>query len=383
MMKVIQTIARFDKLHGGIATCTYDLISALHKLNHPVDLMTIDSDDLMGNNEDWIKVLKRDSITPIEYSPNMFRFLRDSNYDIYHTNGLWLYCNHITCSIARHKNKPYILSTHGMLYPDALRRSYWKKWPTLTLFFRTDINKANCIHATCTAEMEHIRSFGYKGPIAIIPNPANLPDYLDTIAINKPNIMGCSPLRKFGFLGRLHPIKKIENLLYGMQLLSEKNCELVIIGQGEPSYEAFLKDEVQRLGLKNVSFKGFLSGKEKYEELAKLSCLFVPSDFENFGMIVTEALSVGTPVMASLGTPWEELNIRKCGWWIDRTPEHITSVMKQILDMPLDELLSMGQRGRQLVKEKYTDIQVALKMAQLYTWLINGENTPNFINTLK
>ena len=72
---------------------------------------------------------------------------------------------------------------------------------------------------------------------------------------------------------------------------------------------------------------------------------FVPSDFENFGMIVTEALSVGTPVMASLGTPWEELNTIGCGWWIDRTPENIAQVMRQVMEMSIPELLAMGERG--------------------------------------
>lgn len=35
--------------------------------------------------------------------------------------------------------------------------------------------QANCLHATCKQEMENIRAFGYKGPVAIIPNPMVLP----------------------------------------------------------------------------------------------------------------------------------------------------------------------------------------------------------------
>jgi len=31
-MKVLQTIAGFGALYGGIATCTYDLISAMHDI---------------------------------------------------------------------------------------------------------------------------------------------------------------------------------------------------------------------------------------------------------------------------------------------------------------------------------------------------------------
>lgn len=383
-MKVLQTIAGFGALYGGIATCTYDLITAMHKVGFSLDLLTLEVknpvDKLMGKGEDWIKALPNDTVTPYEYSKNIAQYLKDKEYDIYHTNGLWMYCNHATCATARKKDRPYIITTHGMLYPDALHRSYWKKWPLIQLCFRKDINRADCVHVTCKKEMEHVRNFGYKGTIAIIPNPANLPDYLNEVVATKPVFLRDGLPRKFGFLGRLHPIKKVENLLYGMAKLScSQDCELVIMGKGDDAYEQFLRSEVARLGLKNVKFSGFVSGREKYEQLAGLSCLFVPSDFENFGMIVTEALSVGTPVMASLGTPWEELNTIGCGWWIDRSPENIADVMQQVVDMPLSQLLAMGEKGRELVLQKYTASQVARQMQALYEWLGDNEVPPQFL----
>ena len=383
-MRVLQTIAGFGALYGGIATCTYDLINALHGIGFPIDLLTLrvknPSDRLMGNGEEWIKALPNDAVTPFEYSKGMAHYLESSEYDIYHTNGLWMYCNHATCKVARGKHKPYVITPHGMLYPEALKRSNWKKWPLIQLCFRKDIDRADCLHVTCKAEMEYVRKFGYKGTIAVIPNPANLPDYLDEVAAVKPLFLGCNRPRKFGFLGRLHPIKKVENLLYGVAMLPNRlDCELVIMGKGDDTYEQFLRNEANRLGLKNVIFSGFVSGREKYEQLAQLSCLFVPSDFENFGMIVTEALSAGTPVMASLGTPWEELNTVGCGWWGDRSPENIAAVMQQVIDMPVAQLLAMGEKGRELVQQKYTAPQVARQMQQLYEWLAGNGNKPNFI----
>lgn len=380
MTKVLQTIAGLSTKSGGTSTCTYNLIKAMHETSCSVDLMSLQSDDLIGHNEEWIKALPNDAVTPYGYSRNMNRFLRQTDYDLYHTNGMWMHCNHITCSMARRKHKPYIITPHGMLYPAAMHRSYWKKWPLIQLCFRKDINQADCLHVTCKAEMEHVRKFGYKGAIAIIPNPANLPDYLETVALAKPSFLGCSRLRKFGFLGRLHPRKKVENLLYGIaQLPRPQDCELVIMGKGDDNYEQFLRSEVKRLKLKNVTFSGFISGRDKYEQLAQLSCLFVPSDFENFGMIVTEALSVGTPVMASLGTPWEELNAIGCGWWMERSPENIAQVMQQVIEMPLPELLAMGERGRLLVQDKYAAPQIARMMARLYQWILSGGEKPEFV----
>lgn len=382
-MKILQTISGFGAHSGGTSTCTYDLISALHAERGVVDLLTLSSKDptdrLMGMGEEWIHALPNDAITPFGYSANMKRWMEGKmgEYDILHANGLWMYANHITCAMARKYGKPYVITPHGMLYPAALRRSYWKKWPFLKLFFHKDIMHASCLHATCKQEMEHIREFGYRGPVAIIPNPMVLP---------APPSAKRSPKAKkaFGFLGRLHPRKKVENLFYGVELLKERQqeCELWIMGGGLPEYEAFLKAEVQRLGLRNVRFLGFVSGQDKYEKLALLSTLFVPSDFENFGMIVTEALSVGTPVMASLGTPWEELNNQHCGWWCDRTPENIAQVMRQVLDMPALELDAMGERGKAMAKANFAAEEVARKVMQLYSWLLDGGQAPAFVHEI-
>lgn len=382
-MKILQTISGFGAHSGGTSTCTYDLISALHAEMGMVDLLTLSSkaptDRLMGMGEEWIHALPNDAITPFGYSANMKRWMEEKmgEYDILHANGLWMYANHITCAMARKYGKPYVITPHGMLYPAALRRSYWKKWPFLKLFFHKDIMHASCLHATCKQEMEHIREFGYRGPVAIIPNPMVLP---------APPSAKRSPKAKkaFGFLGRLHPRKKVENLFYGVELLKERQqeCELWIMGSGLPEYEAFLKAEVERLGLRNVRFLGFVSGQEKYEKLAQLSTLFVPSDFENFGMIVTEALSVGTPVMASLGTPWEELNNQHCGWWCDRTPENIAQVMRQVLDMSAQELDAMGERGKAMAKANFAAEEVARKVMQLYSWLLDGGQAPAFVHKI-
>lgn len=381
MTKILQTIAGFGAHSGGTSTCTYDLLVAMHRMDCDVDLMTLQATDLMGRGELWIKTLPDDSISSYGYSRNMNRFLIQSDYDLYHTNGLWMYANHITCSIASSKGKPYLITPHGMLYPLALRRSYWKKWALLQFCFRKDIQNATCMHATCRQEMEYMRQFGYQGPIAVIANPVVNPEFANILFEKKRQaFLGCSLPKKLGFLGRLHPRKKIENLLYGASALqAEAPYELIIMGKGDDKYERFLREEAKRLKLDNVKFLGFVSGREKYERLAELSCLFVPSEFENFGMIVTEALSVGTPVMASLGTPWEELNTCNCGWWVERTPENIASVMKTILDMPAQELLMMGDKGQQLVREKYAADKVAQQMIELYSWIINGGVKPEFV----
>lgn len=374
-MKILQTIAGFGAHSGGTSTCTYDLITALRRIDCAVDLMTLQSPDLMGHGESWIKALANDAISPYGYSRGMSRFLRYSDYDIYHTNGMWMYCNHVTCHVARQKGRPYVITPHGMLYPQALARSAWKKRLLLAVGgVDKDLKAATCIHATCCEEMDHYRALGYANPVAVIPNPVPIPDFIQDIRPDR-------TIKRIGFLGRLHTRKNVEALLNAWIKLGEsvKDARLVIMGKGDAAYEQMLRDRVAQHRLKNVEFAGFVVGREKFERLASLSALCVPSDFENFGMIVTEALSVGTPVIASLGTPWEALNIHRCGWWVNNDIDTLAQTIEKVLSLSTAELSEMGEKGKQLVMEKFSDGQVAMKMKHLYAWILNGGEKPEFV----
>lgn len=374
-MKILQTIAGFGTHSGGTSTCTYDLLSAMHCIGYDIDLMTLRTDDLMGQGENWIKALANDALTPYGYSHNMQQFLKHLDYDIYHTNGMWMYCNHATCCIARKKNKPYIITPHGMLYPQALARSAWKKKLMLTIGgVNKDLKLADCIHCTCMEEMKHYRDLGYKNPVAVIPNPVPIPSFIDELTSER-------KIKRIGFLGRLHPRKNVEALLDAWIMLGTKvkDAQLVIMGKGDFAYEKMLKEKVKESEMMNVEFAGFVNGRDKFERLASLTALCVPSDFENFGMIVTEALSVGTPVIASLGTPWQELNARHCGYWVSNDVQTLAETIEQVLSLPEDEIQRMGENGKRLVQEKYQDTQVARMMQQLYDWILAKGTKPEFV----
>ena len=383
-MKVLQTIPSLLASWGGPSTCTCDLLEGLYNIKANVDLLTSDApyvdEVVLGKGRPWMKLVEHDWKTPIALSKNIKSFLSDSDYDLYHANTIWLYTSHITCEIARKKGRPYVLSPHGMLYPTALKVKPWKKWPMRKLWFDKDIEMADCLHATCGQEMKYIREFGYKGPIAVIPNPVVFPKGVE--------LKSSAPTEKvLGYLGRLHPIKKVENLLLGAALAIERGCDIPfsidIMGKGSDDYERFLKNEVVRLGLENrVDFVGFVQGREKYEHLTHIWTLFVPSAQENFGMIVPEALICGTPVYASLGTPWGELNNCGCGWWKDNNPETIAEVIIKSLHKSDDDILAMGGRGRSLMEEKYEQHKVAQMMVGLYNWILRKGDKPEFVYEL-
>lgn len=310
-----------------------------------------------------------------EYIPNLKHTIESAGkVDLFHIQGLWRYIGAGAAGYARHHKIPYVVSLRGMLYPQALAASALIKKLSLWLYQRKDLQCAACIQATCKEEMLHYRKLGFTNPVAVIPNPIDWDNSLD-------GQIHLKPYFKIGYLGRLHPRKRIERLIYAMRALQDKirDAELVIIGSGDEEYESFLKDEVQRLSLRNVTFTGFLTGEKKDAALRELSLLAVPSDFENFGNIVAEALIRGIPVIASTGTPWQELETHRCGWWINNDQNSINATILKAYEIGEKARSLMGMNGKRLMKENYSVEVLGERMMRLYEWILSKNNKPDFV----
>jgi len=360
---------------GGFAFTIYSLMKGLRGQNVYVELFMPKlkgNDQLIGNDVPvYMASAPIDDFFQYSFSHKKKMIAMD-DFDIYHAHGIWQYLTYALINIANKKRKPYVVTPHGMLYPQDIKRSNkYLKFISLKIRLLNDLNKAACVHVTNEEEMICCRNLGVISPIAVIPNPIEVKDYP---SLKKDGIF------RVGYLGRLHPRKKVEKLISAFaEISSNKRIELVIIGADDPQYEVFLKNEVRKLGLTNVRFTGFLTGETKEKELNLLSLLVLPSDFENFGNVIIEGLIRGIPCVATKGAPWKELNDYSCGWWIDNDLKSIKRALSEAIDMDEQELKQMGERGKILVKKSYTSKSVASKIKQLYTWILNEGDKPDFV----
>ena len=364
---------------GGPTLSTYLTIKGLEQNDVIADVIMPplkENDELIADDVTiyYTSALKN---TRLGYMPHLKSTLRQlPQYDLYHVQGLWQYLGHRVAAYARKQHKPYVVTLRGMLYPQALSHSALIKKMSLALYQRNDLQQAACVQATCKEEMEYYRILGFSNPVAVLPNPIETKSLIDRPIRQNDKL-------RIGYLGRVHPRKRIERLIYSFDALRTElqNAELLIIGTDDKQYEQFLKKEVKRLNLENVKFTGFLTGKEKDEAILSLSYLVVPSDFENFGNIVTEALVRGVPVIASKGMPWRELEEWHCGWWIDNDQQTINRNLKKAIHTSEHERIQMGINGKRLIQEKYAVDILGKKMAQLYAWIISGGAKPTFVYT--
>ncbi len=361
---------------GGPAMSTYLTLKGLNHLgvNSEIIMFPPKEGDEFKDNDMPTHYVKSSPKTPLAFAPSFKQDVIElGDYDIYHAQGVWQWNTYALACAARQCGKPYLITPRGMLYPQDIRKSnkFFKKL-FLRLRLLNDLNKAACVHATCEEEMQLCRNLGITSPIAVIPNPVEIKDY----SYNKED-----NVRRIGYLGRISRRKNIEGLIEAFHELENeaKYAELLIIGGGDIDYEQELKKLVAKYHLNNVSFTGFLNGKEKDKALASCSVLAMPSEFENLGNVVLEGLVRHIPCIATMGSPWEKLNSNHCGWWVPYTQHDITNAVRSALNATDKELLTMGQNGRRLMEEKYSVEAIAEKMKDLYEWILGNSDKPDFV----
>jgi glycosyltransferase involved in cell wall biosynthesis len=142
--------------------------------------------------------------------------------------------------------------------------------------------------------------------IVVIPNAVDV----DSFAPLQRQPRGVT---RVGFLGRLDPIKRVEDLIEAMTLLDE-TISLQIFGDGPE--RAKLEAQAARLNLiatsnarlqpnigspsdssSRVIFHGAVASPR--EALAKIDLLVLPSAAEGFGLVLIEAMAAGVPVVAT------------------------------------------------------------------------------------
>ena len=125
-----------------------------------------------------------------------------------------------------------------------------------------------------------------------------------------------------------------------------------LAGEKTGEYYELLVRQAKELGIADkVEFLGLVTGAEKDRLYAGAKCLLLMSKSENFGNVIVEALSQGTPVIASKGTPWQQLDTKGAGWWIDAVPDKIAYAVDNLLALDDEENRALRHNAYALSRE--------------------------------
>ena len=361
-----------DRLSGGPSVSVPELCRALATLEgidvHLVARLT--SDPTVSESDSNFQIHWTDglssSITRIldELADDEARDVRPAT--IIHLHGLWDPLMHHASREAYKRNLPTVYSIRGMLEPWALRHKRWKKRIGWWSYQRRDLSRAALLHGTSPMELASIKRAGLNTlPSVAIANGVSLPESLPPVASRMDNS------QILGFLGRLHPIKGLPNLVEAWAQGAPSGWILKLAGPDCDGHKQVLEDLIHRLGVSDsIHLVDSLDQKGKWEFLSSVDCLILPSFSENFGMVVAEALAAGTPVAATTASPWEILEKNDAGWSVAPDVESISTFLDKLSSRTSEELKDMGSRGRQLVEQEFTWQAIAARFATEYKEIV-------------
>ena len=297
----------------------------------------------------------------------------DQGADIVHVHGIWLAANHAACAAARRRGLPYVVSAHGMLMPWAFGHRAWKKRLPWLAYQRADLMRATAVLATSEAEADSIRGYGFPGATVTVPHGLAVPPW------EAPR-NGVAP-RKVVFLGRLHPIKGLMNLVDAWAavrgLPGTSDWQLVLAGPDEGGFQSELMARIRKHGIEDaVTFTGALDERQKWDLYRQADLSVLPSFTENFGLVVLESLACGVPVIATRGTPWQVLETERCGWWVDVGADALARALREAMALTDDDRQAMGRRGRALVASRFAWDRIAGDLAAVYEGIRGQANRP-------
>lgn len=300
--------------------------------------------------------------------------------DVAVVQGLWNTAVIGGYAALRKNAVPWVLYPHGMLDPyfkkikpikNLIKHVYWVLWQGRMLSSASRV-LFTCQEEQILAKNAFLGHNNYNG-LAVsycaadqsieAPEEVKLACFQDR-DMTRPYLL---------FLSRIHPKKAIDNLLNAFSDLEGRfpDMDLVLAGPDQNEYGAELKNMVRDLGLNDrVIWTGPVSGNVKKALFARAQAFVLPSHQENFGQVVAEALSAGTPVLIS-----DKVNIYKeiedsgAGLVCKDTANGTREILEAFMSMPKEDYTTMKQAARPTydrffsLDSAYSALQEQLKLA--------------------
>lgn len=180
----------------------------------------------------------------------------------------------------------------------------------------------------------------------------------------QPNVTPWSKRKPYVvFVGRLSAEKGVHNLLRAWQSWGKEAPELRLVGDGE------LKQQLERMSVGlPVRFLGQIPPSRAQSQIAQARLLVLPSEwFETFGLVVMEALALGTPAAVSnLGSLPSIVKDGESGVVFQPAdPDSLLNTVRNVWKTP-GLLEKYGKVAREIFEDKYTESVNYNKLMAIY-----------------
>jgi glycosyltransferase involved in cell wall biosynthesis len=386
-MKILHVSPSFypATVYGGTIRSSYGLCRGLTQLGCEVRVLTTDSDgigrtlDVKNDREvavDGLQVRYCHKLFRNSVSAGLLRVLGEyvAWADVVHLVAVYSFPTFPTLAHCRRLQKPLVWSPRGSLqrWDGSTRVATKFFWDRACRMLAA--KNGVVLHTTSVEEARQSQTRFPDARTVIVHNGVDVPQHVRRTE-------RAAELR-ITYLGRLHPIKGLENLLDACKLMEgdADPWHLRIAGSGEGDYPNVLKSKVEKLGLQGrVEFTGEVCGEAKENLFANSDVVVAPSYVENFGMVIAEALAHEVPVIAGRGTPWQGLHANACGLWVENDAQSLATAIRRIRGLPLRE---MGRRGRSWMQQEFSWESVSTHMLGVFQACLDAPRCRTQADTL-
>ena len=213
-------------------------------------------------------------------------------------------------------NKPVVVAARGEFSAGATKIKNLKKRVYIQFAKLFSLYGNVTWQASSELEVEDIITVMNPSPTVIhialdLPARANSHNSVNVTADKKNDAQEL----KVAFLSR---ISQMKNLDYALRVLCKVKARLVfdIYGPAEDeSYWKICNDLIKQLPANvSVNYLGSVHPDQVADIFSRYDLFFFPTRGENYGHVIAEALSVGTPVLLSDQTPWRDMQTERLGW---------------------------------------------------------------------
>jgi glycosyltransferase involved in cell wall biosynthesis len=385
-MKILQIVPSISLIYGGPSQMVLGLSRALATAGAEVTILTTDSNGDTGEKPLDVPLgipIKQKGYEIIYFRCSPFRRYKFSlellqwlklhakEYDLAHIHALFSPISTAAATVARKNNLPYILRPLGTLDPADLNKKKLLKKIYANLWEKPNLAGAARVHFTTEQECRVSARFGVQTKDIIVPLGVELPTAKPELGITRKELGIAPEIPLILFMSRIDRKKGLDILIPALENLLKvgKQFHFVLAGGNpqEPEYIKDIQDKINTSTLGKVTtIAGFVRGEKKLGLLQDADIFVLPSYYENFGIAVAEAMTVGIPVVISNGVHiWDAVEAAEAGWVSECNLEDFTTKLSLALD-DRHEAQRRGLNGQKYALEHYIWAAIAKQILTIY-----------------
>jgi len=307
----------------------------------------------------------------------MIEIINDLPHDVVYLNSFFDPVFTIMPLLARRLGRlveaPVLLAPRGEFSAGALCLKCLKKKVYIWFSQFFGLYSKICWHASSENEAEDI-----KREVSVMDNAIlialDLPTRLSLEDMPQLDLSVSQEIFRVVFLSRISPMK---NLDYALRVLKSVTVQVVFDIYGPIEDDVYWQLCLRLVNtMPNniiITYHGDVFPKDVANIFASYDLFLFPTRGENYGHVIVDPLSVGTPVLISDQTPWRNLEADGLGWDIplDDMTEFV-NILESITFQNCDEKYRIRQYVRQKALERLSNTGVLEANRQLFYKSIRG-----------